>query len=125
MGRGREAISGGDENLQADIKGRSSHTLLNMVQLASTYRGQGRYDTAEELALEVVQLSKLTLGDNHNDTMADITSLAVTYREQERWDLAEKFALEVVEVQKKQLGMNHLRTLTSMANLATIYHSSS
>lgn len=54
-------------------------TLISMRNLASTYRDQGRWREAEELAAQVLETAKRTLGEEHPSTLASIHNLALTY----------------------------------------------
>ena len=50
-----------------------------MRSLERTYDGQGRPDEAEKLGLEVVDLSKKTLVEDHSDTLLSKNNLAALY----------------------------------------------
>jgi hypothetical protein len=78
----------------------------------------GRYKEAEELFLQVVQMTKGVLSDEHLYTLASMGSLASTYRSHGRWREAEELELQVVQTRKRVLGGEHPDTLTSMNNLA-------
>ena len=55
-----------------------------MVNLAATYRNQGRWKEAEELELQVMETSKRVLSDEHPSTLTSMANLAATYRNQGR-----------------------------------------
>ncbi len=44
-------------------------TLTSMANLASTYRHQGRWEAAEELEVQVMEMSKKKLGLDHPSTL--------------------------------------------------------
>jgi hypothetical protein len=50
-----------------------------MANLASTYWKQGRWGEAEELFVQVIEMSKKKLGADHPYTMASIANLAAMY----------------------------------------------
>jgi Tetratricopeptide repeat len=50
-----------------------------MANLASTYRNQGRWKEAEELEIQVIEISKTVLRAEHPDTLISIGNLALTY----------------------------------------------
>ena len=55
-------------------------TLTSMVNLASTYRNQGRWKEAQELDVKVIiETSSRMLGAEHLDTLTSMANLASTY----------------------------------------------
>ena len=55
------------------------NTLANISNLALTYCSQGRWEEAEQLQVQVMEMSKTKLGDNHPDTLTSMADLALTY----------------------------------------------
>jgi hypothetical protein len=53
-------------------------TLSSIGNLASTYRNQGRWDTAEELFVQVMEMSKKKLGADHPSTLSSMNNMAFT-----------------------------------------------
>ena len=45
-----------------------SDTLRSMANLACTYRDQGRWNGAEQLEIQVMDMTKRILGSEHPDT---------------------------------------------------------
>jgi tetratricopeptide (TPR) repeat protein len=88
---------------------------------AATLSGDGRYEEAEELQVQVMQACKRMLTDEHPDTLASIANLALTYSSQGRWKEAEELFVQVMQASKEVLTDKHPDTLTSMANLALTY----
>ncbi|EEA27372.1 kinesin light chain, putative [Talaromyces marneffei ATCC 18224] len=78
----------------------------------------GRYNEAEKLFVQVMEIRKTVLGDEHPDTLTSILNLASTYWNQGQWNEAEKLFMQVMEIRKTVLGDEHPDTLTSMHNLA-------
>jgi hypothetical protein len=60
------------------------NTLSSMINLASTYWNQGRWEDAEQLDIRVMEISKTKLGVDHPDTLSSMANLASTYRNQGR-----------------------------------------
>ncbi|RFU24235.1 hypothetical protein B7463_g12105, partial [Scytalidium lignicola] len=123
---------------QLDIVGRSSisvfsaiigsdhpDTLSIMANLALTYSNQGRWKEAEELQVQVIEMTKKMLGEEHPNTLASIANLAFTYSNQGRQKEAEDLEEQVMEMRKRVLGEGHPDTLISMANLAFTWKSQS
>ncbi|PZC89041.1 kinesin light chain 3, partial [Pyrenophora tritici-repentis] len=94
---------------------------LSEANLASTYWNQGRWNDAEKLEVQVMEIRKTKLGASHPDTLNSMANLALTYWNQGRWDDAEKLNVQVMETRKTKLGADHPSTLTSIANLASTY----
>jgi Tetratricopeptide repeat len=59
--------------------------LRSMANLASTYRGQGRWKEAEVLEVRVLEMRKAVLGQEHPDTLTGMANLASTFWNQGRW----------------------------------------
>jgi hypothetical protein len=87
-----------------------------MVNLASTYRNQGRWDAAEELDVQVMETRKKKLGADHPSMLTSMANLASTFWNQNRWDAAEELDLQVMET--CQTGAGHPSTLTNINNPA-------
>jgi hypothetical protein len=80
-------------------------TLRSMGNLASTYRNQGRWNEAEQLEIQVLDMRKKLLGAEHPDTLQSMANLASTYWNQGRWNEAEQLELDVTNV-KIRIGSN-------------------
>ena len=85
------------------------------------YYYEGRSKEAEELFVQVMEIRKRVLGEEHPDTLTSMANLASTYRNQGRWKEAEELFVQVMKISKRVLGEEHPDTLTSMANLASTY----
>jgi tetratricopeptide (TPR) repeat protein len=96
-------------------------TLSSISVVAKAYSADGRWHTAEELLIQVVETYKKKLGADHLDTLGSMNNLALTYQEQGQWDAAEELLVQVVESFGKKLGADHPDTLLSMNNLALTY----
>lgn len=83
-----------------------------------TYSDQGRFDEAEELKLEVLEMSKRVLGCEHPDTVTRKSNLAITYWHQARSVEAAILELEALASNQCVLGDEHPSTMTCQANLA-------
>ncbi|KAH8586919.1 hypothetical protein B0O99DRAFT_527732 [Bisporella sp. PMI_857] len=46
-----------------------------MANLARTYRSQGRWRKAEELFLQVIEISKMKLGADYPNTLTSVSNL--------------------------------------------------
>ena len=71
-------------------------TLSSMANLSTTYWNQGQWKEAEELEVQVMQISLRVLGEEHPSTLTSMANLAATYRNQGRWKEAEELEVQVM-----------------------------
>jgi hypothetical protein len=71
--------------------------------------------------MQMMEIFKKVLREEHPDTLISIGNFALTYRNQGRWKKAEELGMQAMETRKRVLGAEHPSTLTSMANLASTY----
>lgn len=90
----------------------------------------GRIEEVIEVLENVVHLSRVTLGDDHCDTLRAMKSLAKAYSEADddtdNYEIKEKamtLSGEVLDLVSKKLGEEHPDTLTAMLNYADARHS--
>jgi tetratricopeptide (TPR) repeat protein len=95
-------------------------TLLTIGNLARIYSEQGRWDEAEHLELQVMNIRKKLFGTEHQHTLLSMGNLASTYFDQGRWNEAEQLELQVIDIRKKLLGTEHPDILKSTERLARI-----
>jgi DNA transposition AAA+ family ATPase len=108
--------------LKSDLVNLDWRTRMDLLRKCGLCLSEdGRWNEAEELEVQVMEILKKKLGADHPDTLTSMANLAVTYSEQGREDEAEKLQIDVLELRKKKLGADHPSTLTSMANLAMTY----
>jgi Tetratricopeptide repeat len=75
-----------------------------MYGLGLTYQTQERWEEAEEIGVQVLEIDSRVLGQHHPGTLSTMSSLAKVYRHQERWEDAGELGLQVLEIRKKRLG---------------------
>ena len=76
-------ISRGHLDKQNELLGPNHpNTLSSMNNLAGLYKNQGKYDLAEPLYVECLELRKTILGPNHPDTLISMNNLAGLYESQ-------------------------------------------
>ncbi|KAF8534369.1 hypothetical protein BDD12DRAFT_896064 [Trichophaea hybrida] len=91
------------------------------ADLASIYRGQGRWKEAEDIEKKAIDMCMKELGAENPVTLNRIGNLAVTLAKQGRWKEAEMLQAQIMETNKKVLGQDHPDTLVSMGNLAETF----
>ena len=87
----------------------------------------GDWNNAEQLQVQVMDMSKKLLGAEHPDTLTSMRNLATTYGKQGRWNEAKQLQVQVMDMRKKLLGqiivnfVNVGRNRTSRKILRLIY----
>jgi Tetratricopeptide repeat len=76
-----------------------------MANLAAIYGQQGRWNEAETLQVDVVELRKRLLGAEHPDTLKSMADLAATYRQQIRWNEAEALINDIEQIRNSEKKM--------------------
>ena len=88
-----------------------------MNNLASLFASQGKYEAAELLFKETLQLSIKVLGKEHPNTLGSMDNLACLFDCQGKYEAAELLFKETLQLSIKVLGKEHPDTLISMNNL--------
>jgi hypothetical protein len=86
------------------------NTLTSMSNLASTYRRQGRWEEAEQLEVQVMEMSKTKLGADHPDTLTRMANLAFTLRSSGQSRAALLLMAACALVCDQKLGPDHPHT---------------
>ncbi|MFM7449309.1 MAG: tetratricopeptide repeat protein [Leptolyngbyaceae cyanobacterium] len=94
-------------------------TSLN--SLAQLYASQGRYEEAEPLLREALQLRRELLGERNPDVATSLNNLALLYNAQGRYEEAEPLYREALQLRRELLGDRHPDVATSLNNLALLY----
>ena len=89
----------------------------SLNNLAGLYSSQGRYEEAEPLYEQALELSQRNLGENHPDVATSLNNLAGLYRSQGRYEEAEPLYEQALELCERVLGVNHPNTITMRKNL--------
>ncbi|MBD2255270.1 tetratricopeptide repeat protein [Nostoc parmelioides] len=105
---------------QLDLEKELTTSLHN---LAGLYDSQRKYDQAESLYLQALELRQRLLGDNHPDVAESLNNLAGLYSFQGKYDQAEPLYLQALELRQRLLGDNHPDVAESLNNLAGLYSS--
>ncbi|KAH8665291.1 P-loop containing nucleoside triphosphate hydrolase protein, partial [Tricladium varicosporioides] len=80
----------------------------------------GRYGEAVDVHRQVLERRKITLGDEHLDTLRSMNDLGQALRNQREFKKAEHMHRVAIEGRKRFLGMGAEDTLTSMNDLAGV-----
>ena len=96
---------------------------VSLNNLARLYYFQGRYNDAEPLFLQSLDIYKRQLGNDHPDVALSLNNLALLYESQGRYNDAEPLFLQSLDIYKRQLGNDHPDVAQSLNNLAQLYFS--
>jgi tetratricopeptide (TPR) repeat protein len=88
-------------------------TVICMVNLAATLRGQHRFDEAETLLRDAIEIQRKSDRQSSQPTLAGLANLAGTLASQNRLDEAETAILEVLNTANKMNRSNHPNNLAA------------
>ncbi|CAI4218829.1 unnamed protein product [Parascedosporium putredinis] len=95
--------------------------LLRAFSFITQDTGHGRWDEAEVMAQQVMDIYKAKFGQDHPYTLYSMSELVAIYHSQSRWDEAEQLGLQMVKGGKAEFGEDHWFTLNGMGGVAAIY----
>ena len=98
------------------------HVATSLNNLAVLYESQGRYQEAEPLYQQALQLYKRLLGEEHPSVGTSLNNLAGLYYIQDRYQEAEPLYQQALQLMKQVLGEEHPHVATSLNNLAVLYY---
>ena len=93
-----------------------------LCESATYLNSRARYQEAERLHLQALQIRKQGLGPEHLDTAISLNGLAVFYYAQSKYMEAELLFHQALHIRKLHLGLDHPDTATSLSGLANLYH---
>jgi tetratricopeptide (TPR) repeat protein len=108
----------GRDNLENILGLELPSTLTIVNNHAEILRSQGKYDAAEKVHRQTLELRKKVLDPEHPDTLTSMNNLAETLRSQGKYGAAEEMHRRTLELREKVLDPEHPDTLTSVNNLA-------
>ncbi|KAJ3295359.1 Kinesin light chain 3 [Borealophlyctis nickersoniae] len=92
-----------------------------LSSLAGLFMDQGKYDEAEPLCVDSLEIFRRVLGKDHPDTLSSIDNLAGLYMDQGKYGKAEPLYVDCRERSRRMLGEDHPDTLMTINNLAGLY----
>jgi tetratricopeptide (TPR) repeat protein len=95
----------------------------SLNNLALLYCAQGRYEAAEPLYHQALELWREVLGDRHPAVAQSLNNLAGLYDAQGRYSEAEPLYQQALDLRRELLGDRHPDVATSLNNLAAVYES--
>ena len=109
-------------DLQKEL-GQELELANSLNNLALLYYSQGRYEQAEPLLVQALEMRKRILGEHHPDVANSLNNLAGLYDSQGRYEEAEPLLVQALEMRKRILGEHHPDVASSLNNLASLYDS--
>ena len=94
-------------------------TSLN--NLAVLYYATGRYEQAEPLYQQALEIRRQVLGEQHPDFASSLNNLAGLYDSTGRYEQAEPLYQQALEIRRQVLGEQHPDFANSLNNLAVLY----
>ncbi|KAF8515486.1 hypothetical protein BU17DRAFT_93476 [Hysterangium stoloniferum] len=94
------------------------HSMNTMLKLAYIWKGQGKYEKAQELEVQVLEVYKQLLGPEHPSTLICMGNLACSLKKLGKYTEAQELEVQVLEATKQLLGPEHPETLICTGNLA-------
>jgi tetratricopeptide (TPR) repeat protein len=82
---------------------------------------QRRFDKAESLFTEALEISRRTLGEDHPFKLTTVNDLATVNKEQAKYQDAEDLLIDAVEGRIQKLGRQYQDTKESLNNLIDLY----
>ena len=84
--------------------------------MANIYNYQGRYEEAETLYLQALDMFRQSLGEEHPNVALSLNGLAHIYKSQGRYEEAEPLYLQALNMFRQSLGDEHPHTQTVLKN---------
>jgi tetratricopeptide (TPR) repeat protein len=82
--------------------------------LAALYESQGKYNEAESLCLQCLEITRKTLGENHPNVATSLNNLALLYNVQGNYADAKKLSQRALTIWQQTLGDHHPHTQGSL-----------
>jgi tetratricopeptide (TPR) repeat protein len=94
-----------------------------LKSLGELYFAQGRYEEAELLHKQALEMRQNSLPAGHPDIATSLNNLALLYRTQRRYEEAELLHKQALEIWQNSLPAGHPDIARSLNNLANLYDS--
>jgi tetratricopeptide (TPR) repeat protein len=85
--------------------------------LANLYRDQGKYEQAEPLFIQTLEMDRQLLGQQHPHVATCLHNLANLYRDQGKYEQAEPLYIRALSIAETVLGVDHPNTKKIQENL--------
>ncbi|KAI1506280.1 hypothetical protein F5X99DRAFT_129304 [Biscogniauxia marginata] len=106
-----------------ETSGDKEASIRLLFNIAQSYYILGKYNKAEQMHRQTLELRERVLGKEHPNTLISINNLAKVLRSQGKYEEAEQMHRQTLELRERVLGREHPNTLTSMNNLVEVLRS--
>jgi tetratricopeptide (TPR) repeat protein len=104
------------------INDQSGALWMRLMSLeGSVNRSMGRYEQAEQLFQQCLDIKNRVYGPDHPDTLSSVEEVAIVFQYQGRYEAAEPLLQRVLDTRTNALGPDHSDTLSSVNNLAALH----
>jgi tetratricopeptide (TPR) repeat protein len=79
-------------------------------------QAQGKYDQAEPLYRQAIEIDERAFGKDHPTLATDYNNLALLLQAQGKYDQAEPLYRRAIEIFQTKLGLDHPNTVTAKKN---------
>ena len=93
----------------------------SLNNLAVLYEYQGRYNDAEPLYLQSLDIRKRQLGDDHPSVATSLNNLALLYESQGKYSEAEDLAKQALVIYQNRLGNENPNTQNAAVTVKLLY----
>jgi len=108
-------------NKNSTDKDRDQHYSACLNNLSNLYTEMGRFEEAESLMIQSLELTKKIYGENDSTYTYSLNNLAGLYQSMGHYQKAEPLYLLAIEIRKNIYGLHHYKYANSLNNLATLY----
>ena len=109
------------QSIPKGVLNNNDPSALCLFRLAAIYRRMNRYEEAEHLCGQGLNIVEKALGKDHAQVAVGLTVLAEMSRDAGQFDKAEKLLISCVKIREAKLGIKHQDTATSVSNLGDLY----
>jgi tetratricopeptide (TPR) repeat protein len=95
----------------------------SLNNLAGLYESQDKYEQAEPLLVQALEMRERLLKEEHPDVANSLSRLAALYYSQGKYEQAEPLLMQALEMRKRLLREEHQNVANGLNNLAALYHS--
>lgn len=97
--------------------------LKEMSKNATSLYNQGKYEQALNITIQICDLTRKQLGEEHPDFVARLNDIAFLYELMGKYGDSEAIHQQAMEIIRKSLGKDHPDFAASLNNLAGLYES--
>ncbi|KAI0895108.1 hypothetical protein F4806DRAFT_469907 [Annulohypoxylon nitens] len=105
-----------------EISGDKEATAYLLLNAAESYYKLGKYNEAERLYLQTLDLRKQVSGKEHPSILNSMNNLGNVFYDQGKYEEAKQIYLQTLDLRKQALGKEHPHTLDSIHSLGSVFY---